>query len=181
AVNYLAQNTDVSMDDLGFFGLPFDGTSDVSMNTAAALNNSSNPIRAYFTAVGNEANTHYFGAYADSGVDGSTIGLPAGHLHQFQGVSGVTTDVLSLGPKPYDPIELPTNGEVAVVLEWNDPFGASTNDYDLFLVQQSTGAVVARSTNRGCFFATRRDPVECLDYTHPASPSPESFHIVIQN
>ena len=181
AVNYLAQNTDVAMDDLGFFGLPFDGTSDVSMNTAAALNNSSNPIRAYFTAVGNEANTHYLGAYADSGVDGTTIGLPAGHLHRFQATSN-TSDVLGLGPRPYDLIELPTNGEVVVVLEWDDRFGASTNDYDLFLVEQSTGAVVARSTNRDCPFATPRDPVECFDYTYTASsPNPDSFHIVIQN
>src|SRR5207247_7286699 len=68
AVNYLAQNTDVAMDDLGFFGLPFDGTSDVSMNTAAALNNSANPIRAYFPAVRNDANTHYLGHQPDPGV-----------------------------------------------------------------------------------------------------------------
>jgi hypothetical protein len=182
AVNYLAANTDVAMDDLGFFGLPFDGTSDVSSNTAAALNSATNPIRAYFTAVGNEAKVHYLGAYVDSGVDGGTIAQPAGHLHQFQGVPGVTTDVLNLGPQPYDPIELPTNGEVVVVLEWDDPFGASSNDYDLFLVEESTGTVVARSTNRGCAFATRLDPVECLDYTYTgASPSPATFHIVIQN
>ena len=38
AVNYLAASNDVVVDDLGFLGLPSDGTSGVSVNTANALN-----------------------------------------------------------------------------------------------------------------------------------------------
>ena len=72
AVNFLAASNDVVVDDLGFFGEPYDGTSAVSSNTAAALNNDANPIRAYVTAVGNAADEHYFGTYTDSGVDGTT-------------------------------------------------------------------------------------------------------------
>src|SRR2546425_1094388 len=178
AVNYLAQNTDVAMDDLGFFGLPFDGTSDVSRNTAAALNNSSNPIRAYFTAVGNEAKTHYRGDYADSGVDGSAIGLPAGHLHRFQ-ATATTSDVLGLGPQPYDVIELPNSGDVVIFLEWGDPFNASSNNYDLYLVRASTGAVVAKSTNPQTG-VSRQEPVEFIDYTNDTGVQ-DFFHIVVQN
>ncbi|MFQ5818168.1 MAG: hypothetical protein ACE5H2_09490, partial [Terriglobia bacterium] len=59
AVNFLAQNTDVVVDDIAFFGLAYDGTSSVSANTATALNDAANPIRAYFNAVGNQAREHY--------------------------------------------------------------------------------------------------------------------------
>src|SRR6267378_2029254 len=52
AVNFLAVNTDVVVDDLSFHSPPFDGTSAVSTNTSTALNTGSNPIRGYFTAVG---------------------------------------------------------------------------------------------------------------------------------
>src|SRR5205814_712679 len=55
AVNFLAASNDVVLDDIGFFGEPYDGTSAVSSNTAAALNNPAFPIRAYFTSVGNNA------------------------------------------------------------------------------------------------------------------------------
>ena len=73
----------------------------MSANTAAALNNPAWPIRAYITAVGNDADEHYFGAYADSGVDGTSIpGITTpGHLHLFQRTDD-TTDVLGLGAQP---------------------------------------------------------------------------------
>jgi hypothetical protein len=66
AVNYLASTNDIVVDDLGFFGDAFDGTSVVSAGTATALNNPAYPIRAYFTAVGNSADEHYYGVYQDS-------------------------------------------------------------------------------------------------------------------
>src|SRR5262249_51456707 len=86
AVNFLAASNDVVLDDIGFYGEPYDGTSAVSRNTAAALNNPANPIRAYFTSVGNNADEHYFGTYVDSGVDGTTVGgiASSGRLHLFQ-------------------------------------------------------------------------------------------------
>src|SRR6185295_18449036 len=82
AVNFLAASNDVVVDDIGFYGEPYDGTSAVSSNTAAALNNPSYPIRAYFTAVGNDADEHYYGSYVDSRIEGTTISgiTTAGHL-----------------------------------------------------------------------------------------------------
>jgi subtilase family protein/centrosomal CEP192-like protein len=177
AVNSLASRNDVVMDDLGFFGLASDGTSSVSINTANALNNAGNPIRAYFTAVGNSANEHTYGLYTDSGVDGTTIsGIGnSGHLNLFQQTAD-TIDVLGLGPKPYNVIKLQANGEVLIFLTWDDPFGASTNNYDLYLVQESTGRVVARSTNPQ---TGTQDPEEDIDFAN--SGSEDNFHIVIQN
>jgi hypothetical protein len=177
AVNYLAAANDVVMDDLGFYGDAYDGTSPVSSNTAAALNNPSNRIRAYVTSVGNAADEHYFGAYVDSGVDGTTFGglTTPGDLHLFE-QTGDTTDVLGLGPRPYNVILLPQNGEVVIFLSWDDPFGASTNNYDLFLVRESTGAVVASSTDPQ---TGRQDPVEALDYVNTGAAG--YFRIVVQN
>jgi hypothetical protein len=177
AVNSLASQTDVVVDDIGFFGEPYDGTSDIATNTANALNSNTNPIRAYYTSAGNDADEHYLGAYEDSGTDGaSTVGA-SGHLHLFQAATD-TVDVLGLGPQAYDKIELKEGGEVVVVLSWDDPFGSSTNDYDLFLVEESTGKSVASSTSKSC--EGSQFPVECLDYTNDTG-SRDFFHIVIQN
>ena len=138
--------------------MPADGTSTISSNTAAALNKDANAIRAYITSNGNSADEHYFGAYADSGVDGTTVsGISTpGHLHLFQR-SGDTTDVLGLGSQPYNLVSLPTNGEIVIFLTWDDPTGGSGNNYDLYLVQQSTGRVVARSVDTQ---SGSQDPVE---------------------
>ena len=92
AVDFLALNTDVVVDDESCFTPPFDGTSDVSKNTAQALNTDTNPIRGYFTAVDNFAQDHYQGQYLDSGIDGTSITGQPGHLHAFQAVPTTTTD-----------------------------------------------------------------------------------------
>ena len=177
AVNFLAASNDVVLDDIGFFGEPYDGTSGVSANTAAALNNPSWPIRAYVTAVGNDADEHYYGAYVDSGVDGTSIAgiTTPGHLHLFQRTAD-TTDVLGLGAQPFNVIALPQNGEAAIFLTWNDAFGGSGNNYDMYLVQQSTGRVVASSTD---VQSGRQDPSEVIDYVNRGAA--DRFLIVVQN
>jgi len=175
AVNWLAANTDVVVDDIGFFGMPYDGTSAVSTNTANALNNSANPVRAYFTAVGNSAREHYQGVFVDSGVDMSWWGLP-GNLHLFQPTAD-TSDILGMGPQAADVIQLPAGASVDIELVWNDPFGASSNDYDLFLVQDSTGAVVDSGTE---WQTGTQDPVEVVRYTNDTGVA-DYFHIRIRN
>jgi hypothetical protein len=177
AVNTLASSNDIVVDDLGFYGEATDGTSPVSANTAAALNGVSNQIRAYVTSGGNSADEHYLGTYVDSGVDGRTINGIAnpGDLHLFQ-QTAETTDVLGLGTQPYNVLRLPTGGEAVVFLTWNDRFGASSNNYDLYLVQQSTGRVVAASTDNQ---SGSQDPVEVIDYVNTGAV--DFFHIIVQN
>lgn len=177
AVNALASANDVVVDDLGFYGESPDGTSAISRNTAAALNSATNRIRTYVTSVGNAADDHYFGAYVDSRVDGRPIrGISnAGRLHLFSRTPD-TTDLLGLGNQPHNVIALPKNGEVIVILTWNDPAGRSGNNYDLFLIRQDGGHVVARSTDtqRGS-----QDPLEIVDFVNRGDEG--LFHIVIQN
>jgi subtilase family protein/ASPM-SPD-2-Hydin domain-containing protein len=180
AVDYVASHADVGVDDLSFVGLPYNGTSDVSSNTAAQLNSSTNPIRAYFTSVGNFAGFHYLGLYTDSHVNGSSITgvVNSGDLHLFQAQTNpATTDQLGLGPKPYDLITLPAGGEAAIFLTWDDPFGASSNNYDLYLAQESNGAVVDKSTDAQ---SGSQDPFEFIDYINNTGAQ-ENFHIIVQN
>jgi subtilase family protein len=177
AVSALAADNDVVVDDLGFLGEPANGQSSVSRNTADALNNPANRIRTYVTSVGNAANDHYFGAYVASNVDGQTINgvTSPGRLHLFRRTNE-TTDVLGLGDQPHDLISLPHNGEVVVVLTWDDPAGQSGNNYDLYLVDDDTGAVVARSTDvqRGS-----QDAIEAFDFLNRGDTG--FFRIVVQN
>ncbi|MGA2628826.1 MAG: choice-of-anchor D domain-containing protein [Terriglobia bacterium] len=178
AVNYLAGSNDVVVDDLGFLGLPSDGTSGVSVNTANALNNNTFPIRGYYTAVGNFADEHYYGLYM-AGISGGAISsdiTAAGNVHQFT-LNADTTDAMALGPQPFNVVALPANGEVVIFLSWDDPFGSSNNNYDLYLVQASTGKVVARSTNAQ---SGTQDPVEFIDYVNNTGAQ-DYFHIVVQN
>ena len=176
AVNYLAADTDVVVDDIGFFTPPYDGTSAVSINTASALNRSSNPVRGYLTAVGNYARMHYQGQYVDSGTDGTPfVGLP-GDLHLYQ-PTAATADVLGLGARVFDVIYLNSGANAIVELTWNDPWGASSNDYDLFLVQDSTGIVVKWSVDTQ---TGTQDPVEGMFYINNTGNA-DYFDIYIQN
>jgi len=179
AVNFLASTSDVVVDDIGFYGDAYDGTSSVSSNTAAALNNPANRIRAYVTSGGNAADEHYLGTYLPSPVDPTTIGITTpGHLHQFnQGPD--TTDVLGRGSQPYNLIKLPVSGQVLIFLSWNDPFGSSTNNYDLYLVQESTNTIVARSTDPQDAQHQPQDPLEFISYTNTGAQG--LFRIVVQN
>src|SRR5262249_51561218 len=85
-------------------------------------------------------------------------------------------DVLGLGPQPYNVILLPRGGEVVVFLSWDDPPGGSANNYDLYLINQSTGQVVAASRDgqRGA-----QDPVEFIDYVSNSATA--YYRIVVQN
>ena len=184
AVNWVAANADVGVDDESFFNMApmgpdvgaYDGTSSVSLNTAADLNDSANPLRAYLTAVANDARIHYAGQYVDSGTDGTAyVGYP-GDLHLFQ-PTATTSDILGWGASLADGIDLPAGANVIIQLTWNDPFGASSNDYDLFLVQRSTGAVVASSIDPQ---TGTQDPVESLSFIN-STGAQDFFYIYIQN
>ena len=175
AVDFLAARNDIVVDDLGFF-FPDDQQSAVSRNTAAALANADWPLRAYVTSVGNWALRHYEGDY-EAGPDGAVeLSLAStGAVHQFRAEAGVT-DALNRGEASYNEIYLRSGDSTLVTLYWNDPWGASTNDYDLFLLSPS-GTIVAESTaGQGSSVDT---PRERLAYTNSGADG--LFRIVVQN
>jgi hypothetical protein len=141
AVNCLAAHADVVVDDVGFFNLGADdGTSLVSANTAAALANAANPIRGYYTAVANQAQNHYHGAWMASGFAVGNFAADWWQLDQFQGAAGTTDGGFGLQCSATvrcgDTIEVAPGGSFSVALQWNEPYGSATSDYDL-LVQDN--------------------------------------------
>lgn len=175
AINFLASVSDVVVDDIGWFGRQTDGTSDVSTNTASALTNVANPIRAYATAVGNGATRHYEGMFT-AGPEGlPTTGFP-GAVHSFVPASP-TTDALGLGTQAYNSVRL-TNGQSVVVwLVWEDTEGAPTADYDLLFQDPATGFIVGGSIGVN---ALSGSPVEVAGITYSGAGISD-LRIIVQN
>ena len=174
AVNYLAARNDIVVDDLGFV-FPDDQQSAVSVNTAAALSNAAWPIRAYMTAVGNWARRHYTGAF-EAGPDGRTMGLEsAGAVHRFRAAQG-TTDAQGEGPAPANEIFLDQGDTAFVVLFWDDPWGESSNNYDLYLLNSQNVRVAASREVQG---VTNDLPRERLTFRNEGPAG--RFRIVVQN
>ena len=177
AVDLLAANSDVVIDDIGFFQRPYDQTSDVSTNTSDELNRLSNPIRGYYTSVGNQALQHYQELYVNSGTDGLPfVGNPGG-LHQF-GPTADTSDAMGLDTQIANPIFLANGQTVTVFLVWDDTFGTATTDYDPFLFQNSPFTLVAfgGDDNPG----VTGNPTEVLAFTNNTG-SGRFYDIIIQN
>jgi hypothetical protein len=134
-VNCLAQHADIVVDDVGFYGAgPYDGSSYISANTSAALNGAGR-VRAYYTAVGNQAVRHYQGSYVRSGFQ-ITSGGDVWETHQFSAaISGpYPTDDAGVvpAPAPFNRFRLVAGGTATMVLQWNESWNAAANDYDLF-------------------------------------------------
>ena len=97
----------------------------------------------YVSSAGNDAKTHYQGTFFDRG-DG---------LNDF-----------SWGIDPHQNLyaHIPPGGKLDVVLQWNDKWGASGNDYDLYLVNATTGVdLTFPSDNRQ---SGTGNPVEYIVY-----------------
>ena len=97
---------DVIVDDLGYFFQPFFEDGIVAQAAADAVAGGA----VFASAAGNYAQEHYEGEFVDGG-DG---------FHAFDGSSDITMRLRS----PFS---------TRVTLQWNDQFGASGNDYDLYI------------------------------------------------
>jgi len=106
----------------------------------------------YFSSAGNEGSVldgtagHWEGDFVDSG---KSVGKFAGVAHNFAG---------SAGNQIFEPISPASSAGVPVTLHWSDPLGASSNDYDLYLLD-GAGNVVNFSQN---FQTGTQDPFEIL-------------------
>ena len=163
AVRFFAQRVDVIVDDVGFL-YPDDQQSEVSRNTSAALANPDWPLRAYVTAAGNWARTHWSGDFT-AGADGAQLGLPdPGPVHVWWRGGAINRFELAAGER------------VVIALHWDDPWGLASHDFDLHLLDQS-GTLVASSRRRQAVDSI--DPQEVLVYTNEGSAG--TFGVVVQN
>lgn len=127
AVSYLAQaGCQIICDDLYFFQQPFLEDGDVADHIRNVL--TAYPDLIYITVSGNFASLHYQGSWKP----GITAG-PDKTIHDFgEGVSAIKITLL-----PDD--------EVIITLQWDDPWGSATHDYDLFITDPKKGEVLATS------------------------------------
>jgi hypothetical protein len=124
-------NCNIIVDDITYFdeGVFQDDLIAKAVNTVTAAG------ALYFSSAGNFGNLDdgTAGVWEGDFVDGGTLAiLPGGHVHDFGG--GVTNDRIT------------DLGFQVLELKWSDPLGASTNDYDLFVLDPTLSFVRASST-----------------------------------
>jgi subtilisin family serine protease len=134
-----AAGANVIVDDLGFFAEPYfqDGP------VAAAVLGAVKAGVSYHSSAGNEARQH---------LEQDFFATPNSTLHDFaEGARDNTNTIV-----------VPPGGTLTCILEWNDPFGASANDYDLFLLDENLNVVaVSNDAQVGA-----QDPIEAISVTN---------------
>jgi Subtilase family len=120
---------DVSYDTEGAFQ---DGIIAQAVNTVTAAG------ALFFSSAANSGNLAHntSGTWEGDFVDGGPVAAPitgAGNVHNF--AAATPFDTLTAG-----------SGEGEITLQWSDPIGASTNDYDLFILNSAGTNVSAFST-----------------------------------
>lgn len=98
----------------------------------------------YVSAAGNYARQHYQGAFRN---------MDEG-FHDFSATGS--------GPR-YLYADLPFGSSIQVVLQWDEPFGGSGEDFDLFLVDTASGEILDSSMD---LQNGDDDPIEALRWTN---------------
>jgi len=121
----VSAGVNVIVDDISWTSEPYfeDGT--IAKHVASVLANN-NII--YISSAGNDASDHFQGDFYNDGSN-------------FNDFSSGT----SINKSLY--VNIPNNGTVIVNLQWNDSFGQSSNDYDLFLFNLDNGQLLSVSEN----------------------------------
>jgi subtilisin family serine protease len=135
-----AAGVNVLVDDIGFYDEPFfqDGPVAQAERTLVQAGVSCH------SAAGNDAQDHYAATFKPTNDD----------YHDF-----ATTGP----PNKFDEIDVPVNKSLDCVLQWNDPFGASANDYNLevYDLTQSPPLLITDSTNPQ---TGTQDPFETVSF-----------------
>ena len=145
------EGADVIVDDLGYYFQPYYEDGYVALAVADAVAGGT----VFVSAAGNAADEHYEGDFVDGG-DG---------YHAFDGDSDISMRVRS-------------GDFVNVILQWNDEFGASGNDYDLFVCPPGLRPVKFNLQNNICEESTSvqngdDDPFETV-YASYVSGTPDA-------
>jgi hypothetical protein len=129
-----AAGASVIVDDLTFFDQPNfeEGPIAQTVDMLAAQG------VVYVTASGNFASAnadrgHYEGMFEDGGVITPPQHEPLLHVHRF--APGVVEQSIVVLP----------GGRPQIILQWADPFGQAGDDYDLYVIDPQSGAIIAQS------------------------------------
>ncbi len=146
-----AAGANVIVDDLGFFGEPYFQDGPVADAVRAAVQAGV----SYHSSAGNEAQQH---------LEQDFVATPGSTLHDFAGGAGDDTDS----------VVVPAGGTLTCILQWNDPFGASANDYDLLLLDQKLNVIAVSDDPQ----VGAQDPIEVVSVSN-RSNSPAVANVVI--
>jgi hypothetical protein len=138
----IANGCTVICDDIGWFGSPSfeDGIVASHIKTRLTANN-----LVYISSAGNAAQKHYQGSFYKAGTTNWT--------DFSQGTNPTATSLY---------VNLSTGSEVNIVLHWNDQWGHSGNDYDLYL-HNMNGSIITYSDDAQ---SGSGDPLEFITYNH---------------
>jgi subtilisin family serine protease len=125
----------VIVDDLGFFGEPYFEDGPVAQAVSAAVTAGV----SYHSSAGNEAQQHLEEDFFPSAA-------PNDRVHDFAAGGG----------DPFNGVIVPAGGTLTCILQWNDPFGAAADDYDLAIFDADLNLVTfSVDTQNGT-----QDPIE---------------------
>lgn len=137
----IAEGCRIICDDVGWPDEPFFEDGIVASHIKEVIENQN---ILYVSAAGNDAGRHYQGMFFDNGSG----------WHDFSSGTSTSRNIC---------MDVPPGEKVTVVLQWNDPWNCSENDYDLFLYDCCNGKEIDASekTQSGT-----GNPLEYLKYTN---------------
>jgi subtilisin family serine protease len=160
-VNLKNQGCKVITDDVIYFDEPVyeDGIVAAAVNTVTAAG------VLYTSSAGNNGTGRSLnGVYSDM-IAGSGP-LVGKHVCNIGG--GIFLQSLLIG----------AGGTAQIVLHWDDKYGSSGNDYDLYLVNSANSAILASSTN---VQAGAGDPWEILGYTNGSGSTIQTYIVLVRS
>jgi len=137
----VAEGCQIICDDVGWPDEPFFEDGVVASHVKEVIESQG---ILYVSAAGNDAGRHYQGMFFDNGSG----------WHDF---SSGTSDFRNIY------MDVPTGEKVTVVLQWNDPWDGSENDYDLYLYDCCSGKEIAASEKTQTGTGT---PLEFIKYVN---------------
>jgi len=120
----------VIVDDIAYANEPFFEDGIIAQKANSLYSNN----RLIVSSAGNAARCHAYGTYTPQG---STS------WHDFSSAGSSSIDPTPNNPNLY--VNVPTGANVRAILQWNDKWGASGNDYDLYIKRASDGVTLASS------------------------------------
>ena len=140
AIDDIEQNTDADVVTMSLSfkgGFPLDGTDQFSQEISESVNNGS---YVWFNSAGNEADGNNWNGEWQNPQD------------DFLGFEDGDTEM---------DVSMATDEALSLTVQWDDDFGASENDYDLYLYDRSNDTEVASSENPQ---TGTENPVESIYY-----------------
>jgi hypothetical protein len=150
----------IVVDDLSFFGEPKFQDGMIAQTAQAFAQNG----RAYVTSAGNHAQRHYRAAYARQPASFPSSDYPAVHNYN-PGGEDIGND-----------ITVPNGCSLTVILQWNNAWGASADDFDLYIVRSD---FVILGAAEGAQSGTQ-NPIEFASWTNDTGGSVTVFIAVAE-